>query len=230
MGCYSLPVPQKGGRKARQAKLELRAIRVTLKPPARLKSSHETIDVNLVVAQEITDNPGDGLCWLLFTSEPIDDFLQARQVTRYYELRWRVEDFHKAWKSSGTDVEELRLQDKDNIQRVAVIMACVAVRLMQMRELFHHAKQNSSTIDVPCEQFLETQEWQVLWMADKKKALPPKIPSVIWAYEAIARLGGWSDSKRTGVVGWTTLWQGWYRLQDKVDGMRIAISLNNTSP
>ena len=43
---------------------------------------------------------------------------------------------------------------------------------------------------------------------------------------AIARLGGWIDSKRTGIVGWPTLWQGWYRLQDKVDGMMIAQSLS----
>jgi len=226
LGCYQIQIPQKGGRKARKAKLELKAVQVKIKPPSRLKSSYECIEVNLVIAQELTDKTNDGLCWMLFTSEPIVDFMQARQVTRYYELRWRVEDFHKAWKSSGTDVEELRLQDKENIQRVAVIMACVAVRLMQMREIFHRAKQKSISVEIPCDRLLETQEWQVLWMADKKIALPEKIPSVVWAYEAIARLGGWIDTKRTGIVGWSTLWQGWYRLQDKVDGMMIAQSLN----
>ncbi len=59
----------------------------------------------------------------------------------------------------------------------------------------------------------------------QKNPLPDEVPSVDWAYKAIARLGRWIDTKRTGIVGWTTLWKGWYRLQDRVDGMMMAQSI-----
>jgi len=36
---------------------------------------------------------------------------------------------------------------------------------------------------------------------EKKKKQPEHPPSLYWAYYAIARLGGWYDSKRTGRVG-----------------------------
>ncbi|QQQ14573.1 hypothetical protein JJL53_05480 [Aeromonas media] len=43
-----------------------------------------------------------------------------------------------------------------------------------------------------------------------------------WAYMAIARLGGFMDSKRTGIASWGTLWEGWQTLQSKLDGFIAA--------
>jgi hypothetical protein len=33
---------------------------------------------------------------------------------------------------------------------------------------------------------------------------------------AVAKLGGFTDSKRMGIAGCPTLWLGWYRLQERV--------------
>ncbi|MFO9558911.1 IS4 family transposase, partial [Legionella pneumophila serogroup 1] len=52
-----------------------------------------------------------------------------------------------------------------------------------------------------------------------------KIPTAAWAYKAIAKLGGWTDSKRTGKAAWSTIWKGWFRLQERVEGLRIASEL-----
>ncbi len=104
------------------------------------------------------------------------------------------------------------------------IMAFVAMRLLQMREIFHKEKKHPRE-QVPCDKLLKEHEWKILWVTDKKSPLPDEVPSVDWAYKAIARLGGWIDTKRTGIVGWTTLWKGWYRLQDWVDGMMMAQSI-----
>ncbi|TEY44896.1 hypothetical protein CJF24_01525, partial [Aeromonas veronii] len=46
--------------------------------------------------------------------------------------------------------------------------------------------------------------------------------SLQWAYMAIARLGGFMDSKRTGIAGWSSLWEGWQTLQSKLDGFIAA--------
>lgn len=227
LGYYEVNIPQKGGRKARTAKMELKACAVEMTSPQRLSNTPERIHANLVVAQEVDSDEQQPLRWLLLSSEAIDSYKQARQITRYYELRWRVEDFHKVWKSGGTDVEELRLQQPDHIERMAVIMAFVAVKLLQLRELFDQSRLKESA-KIPCDHLLETYEWQTLWLTDKQCALPAQVPSGVWAYHAIGRLGGWIDSKRTGVVGWAALWQGWYRLQDRVEGMKIALSLQET--
>ena len=50
-------------------------------------------------------------------------------------MRWRVEEFHKAWKS-GAGVEQRRMRGADNLERIAVVLAFVAVRLLQLREVF----------------------------------------------------------------------------------------------
>ena len=61
----------------------------------------------------------------IYTNETINSSEDALKIVRYYELRWRIEEFHKVWKSDGTDDEGLRLQRKNNIKRIAIIQALV---------------------------------------------------------------------------------------------------------
>ena len=58
------------------------------------------------------------LCWQWLTSEPVDRVEAVQRVLRYYALRWRVEDFHKAWKS-GAGVAARQMQTADNLERIA---------------------------------------------------------------------------------------------------------------
>ena len=63
-------------------------------------------------------------------------------MARYYELRWRIEDYHKAWKS-GVGVEWQRFQTVENLERMLVITAFLAVLTAQLRERL------DALIDVP---------------------------------------------------------------------------------
>ena len=36
---------------------------------------------------------------------------------------------------------------------------------------------------------------------------------------------GWFDSKRTGKVGWSALWEGWFKLEHMIEGAELAASL-----
>jgi len=85
--------------------------------------------VNIFHAKEKVAKSDNYLEWILLTTEKISTFEEARKVTRCYELRWRIEDFHKAWKS-GTKVESLRMQSKDNLEKMIVILSFVAIRLL----------------------------------------------------------------------------------------------------
>ena len=65
---------------------------------------------------------------------------------------------------------------------------------------------------------LTQDECQLLGYLDKgKRKRKEKAGSLQWAYMAIARLGGFMDSKRTGIASWGALWEGWEALQSKLD-------------
>ncbi len=226
LGEMEIVLAQRGGkhaRPARKTKLAVRAKRVTLKAPKYLGTSVNP-SVELWAVHAVEESPPEGeeaLEWLLLTSEAAEgrDALEsALKILKYYSLRWRIEDFHKAWKS-GCGVEDRRMQTADNLERVAVVLAFVAVRLLQLTEAVE-ADPNTS-----CEKVLSREEWTCLWVSTEKKKLPSSAPSILWARQAIARLGGWRDTKRTGRVGWQSMSKGWLRLADRLDGFRAAVAL-----
>lgn len=227
LGTYTIEVAQKSNRKKRQATLELKATTVTFSPSERRAQEArelKPITLNVVIAQEKTPE-NDPLEWVLLTTEAITTFECTRKITRYYEMRWRIEDFHKAWKS-GVGVEEQRMQSIENLEKMIVILSFVAVRLLQLKEYFEYP----TTLDIDdsnisCEELLTDTEWKVLWNSVERKSLPEKIPTAAWAYKAIARLGGWIDSKRTGKAAWSAIWKGWFRLKERIEGFRIAAEL-----
>lgn len=47
-------------------------------------------------------------------------------------------------------------------------------------------------------------------------------PSMKWAYISLAKLGGFTNTKGTGIASWSTIWEGWYQLQAQVAGYRAA--------
>lgn len=236
LGEHTVVLPQRGGkhaRRARKARLEVRAARVILRAPRR-EPGLGALEVNVVWACEPSPPQGEeALQWLLFTSEPIDTLEAAVRVLGYYALRWRIEDFHKAWKS-GAKVEQRRMQSAANLERMAVILGFIAVRLLQLREVLEVPRPVSDKAQAPgraapkisCAGVLDEAEWRVLWMTDKGKAPPKEAPSLRYAYEALARLGGWLDTKGTGRAGWEAMWHGWFRLQERVDGYLMAQGLS----
>lgn len=234
LGGYQVDIPQKGmvdkkgqryNRKARTACLEVRAATVSF------MQNNTPLTLNAVLAEEVRAPEGETpLRWLLLTSEPIDTLLDVLKVIRVYTTRWRVEDFHKAWKT-GAGAERQRMVEPEHLERMVSILAFVAIRLMQLRESFTVAvtlrNQGLSELadkveQMRCDAVLTKDEWLVLWQTDKSKRKPDlqgdAAPSLQWAYLAVARLGGFTDSKRTGIAGWATLWAGWEKLQERVAG------------
>lgn len=161
------------------------------------------------------------ISWLLLTTEPVTTQTEVETIAGYYRMRWCIEEFHKAWKS-GCTLEERRLQYVDNFERMMAICAPVAVRLLQLQAMGR--TENSK----PCTEVLQTEEWQCLHsIISPDKPLPQIPPDTKWVYYSLAKLAGWTDSKRTGRVGWQTLWEGWQRLQFQLDGWRAAMQFLN---
>ena len=217
-GTKQVGIAQKGGRKARTATLDITFAPVTLKVPYNKKG--EALPVYYVGCAE-RDNVDSDLSWHLLTNEPVRNTEEALSIISYYEQRWLVEEYHKVWKSDGTDIESLRLQSQDNIERLVTINSFIATRILQLK--FANEQPDNSS----CEQVLSTKAWKLLWLKRIKAKLPDNAPDMKWAYQELARLGGWKDTKRTGRASVKVLWQGWLKLQTILEGYELAKSLES---
>ncbi|MGG4610345.1 IS4 family transposase [Providencia sp. Me31A] len=208
-----IQIAQRGGRKASQVTLDVKYAAVTIKAPSNRKGT--PIYLNYVGCSGI-GHDGKMLNWHILTNEPVNNTEDALKIIDYYEKRWLIEEYHKVWKSEGTGVEELRVQSKDNLDRLATIYAFLAVRIFQLKFV------NEQIEDISYEKILSPKAWKLLWLKRLKTPLPEKIPTAKWAYEHLARLGGWKDSKRNGRASVKTLWEGWLKLQTILEGYELA--------
>jgi len=212
-------IPQKGGRPERLAEVEVRFCEVELRPP--VKHAHRgsmRLWAVLLKEMETKGGLGEGLEWMLLTSEKIDTEERAWQVVTWYRRRWAIEDFHKAWKT-GCGAEARRFHKPETMRRVLTILAFVAARLLQLRHL------SLNEPEAPCDRVLTKEQWVCLVVLSKEgrgRPLPDSVPSIRWAVEHIAQLGGWIKSKQTMAIGWQTLWKGWQRLDERVIGFLAA--------
>lgn len=217
-GNKQIYIAQKGGRKARTAELDISFAPVTLKVPSN--KTGQSLPVYYVGCAE-QGNPDSELNWHLLTSEPVTNKEEALAIISYYEYRWLVEEYHKVWKSDGTDIESLRLQSQDNIERLVTIQSFIATRILQLKFA------NSLANNPSCEEILSSKAWKLLWLKRMTTKLPDSAPDMKWAYQELAKLGGWKDTKRTGRASVKVLWQGWFKLQTILEGYDLAKSLES---
>jgi len=211
-------IAQKGGRKAREAKLDICFSQVTLKVPSNKKG--DSLPLYYVGCSERSLRESN-LNWHLLTTEPVTSEEEALKIVSYYEHRWLVEEYHKAWKTDSTDVERLRMKSKNNIERLAIINAFIAVRILQLK----FANQQGDCTN--CEQTLSSKAWKLLWLKRIGSVLPKTPPTMKWAYLELAKLGGWKDTKRNGQASIKRLWEGWLKLQTTLEGYDLAMSLES---
>jgi hypothetical protein len=155
--------------------------------------------------------------WILLTNEPIDTFEQVEQIVKDYEHRWLIEEFHKCWKT-GCRLEGRPLESLDAIERMMTITAPIAVRLLQV----HTAARSMNLDGETATTTLSDNELKCLWASTEKTPYPRSKPSGKWVLHAIAKLGAWQDTKRTGRIGWATLWYGWSRFNERLEGWNMA--------
>ena len=67
------------------------------------------------------------------TGEAVTTSEQASEIIGDDERRWLIDDYHKIWKSVGTRVEGLKMQSRENLTRMCVMLAFIAARLPQLR-------------------------------------------------------------------------------------------------
>lgn len=81
--------------------------------------------------------------------------------------------------------------------------------------------------ELSCSGIFCNEEWKVLYSKTYgTKTYPTSPPTMKEAVLWIAKLGGFLGRKKDGDPGPITLWRGWRRLFDLVDGWNLALSLS----
>ncbi|MDO8680916.1 MAG: IS4 family transposase [Acidobacteriota bacterium] len=213
IGSYEIDVPGNAKRTARRARMVMRAAEVTLRLRDRSTSKIHGFDVRVVwVREEGTTPKGEKpLDWLLLTNAPVASFADGREVVLGYASRWRIEDFHRAWKSGVCNVEDTQLRSRAAVIRWATIQAAVAARAERIKLLARGAPERPATDELGED---EIRVLIALKRQQKKRTetVPDGVPTIAQATLWLAELGGYTGKSSGGPPGSTTIGRGLERV------------------
>jgi hypothetical protein len=229
LGTYELDIPSKPerrlskqrkgmARQGRRATIEIRGGSVTLSLlDERTRQRHQQT-ISAVIAREVSPPEGEEpIEWLLLTTAPITTFEEAKLVVFGYTQRWRIEDFHRAWKSGVCDVEDTQLRERDRIIRWATILASVAVRTIRLAYLARHQPERSAL-----DEFSRAEVDAILLASPRTRHLRVTIPTILDAVTFLAKLGGYTGKASGGPPGPRVLARGLQRIEVLADVLSVA--------
>jgi hypothetical protein len=197
---YVVPVPGRGGKRSRNAVMQLQTCRVTLDFSAIAGAQASSATLYAVRAVEAEPPRGEAaLEWMLLTTFPVEGehaAQAAQQVVRGYATRWRIEEFHRIWKTGGCNIEDTQLRDREHIERWATIHASVAMRLLRLTHLARTTPDLPATVELTRHEIDAT----ILYRKPKgiRRGATPTIGTVVgW----IADCGGYTGKSSGGPPG-----------------------------
>jgi hypothetical protein len=218
----SLEVPERAGQPARLACVAIRAATVTFNLHDRRLSQHRALTLNAVWVREHGGGPmlpsrsglnrRRALDWLLLTNQPIETVEQVEQVVYGYTQRWRIEDFHRAWKTGVCNVEDTQLRSRSHVIKWATVLAAVAVRAERLKHLSREQP------DAPASNELSSVEIEALILlkrryAKRTEVIDDVVPTLERATRWIAEIGGYTGKSSGGPPGSVTIARGLERLR-----------------
>jgi hypothetical protein len=222
LGEYDLEVSARPGRSARTARIELGAAEVllTVKDP----STSKLVEMKLtaVRAREIlTAPPGeDPIDWLLLTTWPARSEAEARAIVTGYTYRWRIEEFHRAWKSGRCNIEDSQLRSMEALQKWALVLATVAVRIERLK-LISRANPDSPATEV----FSDSEIHAIIILKRRTgRTIPDDVPTTAQATLWLAELGGYTGKSSGGPPGTVTLARGLLRVRASADAIEALMN------
>jgi hypothetical protein len=186
------------GRRAREAKLALRAAKVTIVEPLRRRTSRtaepETLDLWLVEALEVDPPPDVAPAhWRLLTTFPVKSKADACRIVGYYRQRWTIEQLFRTLKSEGFDVEMLRVAEDGPFEKLVAASTVAAVTVLQL------VRERDGAEGRPLEDALDPDDRPALEVVSRslegktqKQKNPHPNGSLAYAAWVFARLGGWT--------------------------------------
>jgi hypothetical protein len=221
IGSYDLEVPARWARQGRRAHMVIHVAQVTLLLREKMNGKKpRPFPVHVVWTREQGTTPrGEKpLDWMLLTNAPIDSTEAARAVVLGYSTRWRIEEFHRTWKTGGCKVEDTQLRSRDAVIRWATILAVVAARIERLKRLGREQPERPASDELSA---VEIEVLLVLKRRQKKRTehVPDGVPTMAQATRWIADLGGYTGKSSGGPPGSITIGRGLERLRHGVEAV-----------
>lgn len=202
---YAQPVPAGPRRQVRTAHMEVRSEKVSVRLRDRWNKTVRHAELWAVQAREVGTTPvGEKpIEWMLWTTCAVTTGAEACAIVQAYARRWRIEEFHRAWKRGACAVEETQLRSAAAIQKWATVLAVVAARIVQLSYRARTEPEAPATVALSQDEIDATivltqpPEWVV-------GSQPPLAQVVRW----IANLGGYTGKSSGGLPGPTVLARG----------------------
>jgi hypothetical protein len=214
--------PAANGRRARTVHQQIKAVRVTLKPPARPDRTLPEVTVTALLATE-PQPPADEdpLNWLLLTNLPVETAEQAVEKLSWYLCRWQIEVYFKVLKS-GCRVEQLQLETRERLEPALAFYMIIAWRVLYLTMLGRDCP------EMPCDAVFADEEWKAVYLVTQRKPPPAEPPSLDTMVRMVASLGGFLNRKSDGFPGPKTLWIGLQRIPDFVLALEAQRSIGES--
>jgi len=202
LASYRLPVSPGPNRSKRAANMQIRACTATLDFLDRRTARHFTKTLHAVLAREANTTPAGEkpIEWLLLTNRPVDTEEHLQQVVYGYSLRWRIEDFHRTWKSGACRVEQSQLRSKESMVKWATILAAVAVRVERIKLLSRKEPDRLATDEFSAAE-LRAITLLRFGKAAKQHFSGDVIPTLAQATLWLAQIGGYTGKSSGGPPG-----------------------------
>ena len=221
----------KKARKAREAHLTVRLLRVAILPAhskADSMADSPSAKANAVpvwVVRAAEENPPadveEPIVWVLLTTLPHVDAAVAQDLIQYYTLRWRIERFHFILKS-GCRFEKLQCDTLSAMYKALSLYNVVAWRMLKLAYLAQLAPEraeggsgNAPTAD----EVVTPMEQEVL-----QAFAQAIIHTAHDALMAIACIAGFVSVPSAPTPGVKAIWTGFRKLQDIIRGYLLALA------
>ena len=223
VGTTTIKTRARGGLNAREEKetsISIRFVKKTILPPKNLKKEDiQNSNLTLTLIHVIEDSPREGeepIEWYLLTNLETEEFKNILQIIRWYSFRWLVEEFHKILKA-GIGVESARLGTRQRLEKFITLLGVIAARILWMSRIGRIDPGGPSSLVIT-----EEEEEFLIWKFPKK--IVSNSLTINESIRLIAMLGGFLGRKSDKEPGLLTLWRGWMRFLDMMEGTQFKSS------
>lgn len=215
-----LSIPAHEHQPKREVFLQMSFQKVRVQPPLHGDSLRKREVVAWVIRVWETHPPEglEPLEWILLTTVPVLCPADAWEVVQWYRWRWLLEDFHKALKT-GCRIEQRGLQSVEALWNLLAVLTPIALRLLLIRQVAQQAE------ETPAGEVVSPEIVRIVIHLDKRHR---DIATAKQVWHAIARLGGYLDRTCDGPPGWQTLWKGWMRVMNVLEGVHLATQFSSS--
>jgi hypothetical protein len=220
-----IDLPKRMDRRPRKAHLSLRFGCVAVRRPKNTTEEDLPESVMLHFVEVVEPHPPKGakpLHWLLLTTHKVGVVADAWQIVAWYKRRWIIEQFFRAMKTKGLQIEDSQLETADRLMKLVAIAAKAATIVIQL------VQARNGENGLPADLAFSAEETQALDAINKdlqgKTELqknPHHNKTLAAAAWVIAKLGGWSGYASHKPPGPITFHNGLARFQALAAGWAL---------